>query len=263
MISRRKFLVLVTASAATLATGKALSIGDNGNEHYTVDLSEYKWGMIIDVDKCTKCVLDIMKKEGIDDIEKVRPPCIVECDKANNVPHSDKYYYSLIRLYMVKETEDANPLVFPVMCQECEHPACVEVCLTQASYKREDGIIVIDLHRCIGCRYCMIACPYNARRFLWEDPKELLKVVNPEAPVRKHGVVMKCEFCVWKIDRERAEGKEPKPVCVEACPHNALIFGNLKDPNSEVSKILRTSKVLTLRAYLGTNPKVKYKLWGD
>lgn len=106
----------------------------------------------------------------------------------------------------------------------------------------------------------MIACPYNARRFLFEDPRELLTVVNPEAPIRKHGVVMKCEFCLWKIDKERAMGKEPKPVCVEACPYNALIFGNLKDPNSEVSKIVKTSKVITLRANLGTNPKVKYKL---
>ncbi len=260
MISRRKFLVLVTASAATIATGKALSIGE---EEHKSELSNYEWGMIIDVDKCTQCIKEIMEKEGIDDVEKVKPPCIRECDKANNVPESEKYYYSLIRIYEVREREDAAPLYFPVMCQECEHPACVQVCLTKASYRREDGIIVVDLHRCIGCRYCMIACPYNARRFLWEPPEEHLRVVNPEAPIRKHGVVMKCEFCLWKIDRERAENKEPKPVCVEACPHKALIFGNLKDPNSEVSKILKTSKVLTLRAYLGTNPKVKYKLWGD
>ncbi len=250
MISRRRFLLLTMAGATAIATGKAFEFREDSRDD---ELSKYKWGMVIDVDKCTECV---KSRGGFG----ARPPCIEECSKANNVPPDDKYYYDLIRIYEVREREDAEPLYFPVMCQECEHPGCVQVCLTKASYKRKDGIVVVDLHRCIGCRYCMIACPYNARRFLFEDPKEKLKVVNPEAPVRKHGVVMKCEFCVWKIDREREEGKEPKPVCVEACPYNALTFGNLKDPNSEVSKILRTSKVITLRANLGTNPKVKYKL---
>ena len=260
MISRRKFLVLVTASATAIATNRALAFGESREDEHKSELLNYEWGMVVDVDKCTQCIKEIMEKEGIKNIEKIEPPCIRECNKANNVPNSDKYYYSLIRIYEVREREDAEPLFFPVMCQECENPACVQVCLTKASYKREDGIIVVDLHRCIGCRYCMIACPYNARRFLYDHPEENLRVVNPEAPIRKHGVVMKCEFCLWKIDRERAEGKDPKPVCVEACPHKALIFGNLKDPNSEISKILRTSKVITLRAYLGTNPKVKYKL---
>lgn len=249
MISRRKFLLLTMAGATAIATGKALEFSKSEGS----ELSKYKWGMVVDVEKCTECVKSL---GGIE----AKPPCVVECNKANNVPKSEKYFYDLIRIYEVRVSEDAEPLYFPVMCQECEHPGCVQVCLTQASYKREDGIVVVDLHRCIGCRYCMIACPYNARRFLFEDPKELLTVVNPEAPVRKHGVVMKCEFCLWKIDKERAMGKEPKPVCVEACPYNALIFGNLNDPNSEVSKIVRTSKVITLRAHLGTNPKVKYRL---
>ncbi|HIP63481.1 MAG TPA: 4Fe-4S dicluster domain-containing protein [Archaeoglobus profundus] len=257
MLSRRKFLILITASAAAVATGKSLTF-DEKKERKS-ELAKYEWGMVIDVDKCTKCIKEIMDRTGIKDVEKIRPPCIVECDKANNVPKSDKYYYSLIRIYEVREREDAEPLFFPIMCQECEHPACVQVCLTKASYRREDGIIVVDLHRCIGCRYCMIACPYNARRYLYDHPEEHLSVVNPEAPIRKHGVVMKCEFCLWKIDRERSEGKDPKPVCVEACPYNALIFGNIKDPNSEISKILKTSKVITLRAHLGTNPRVKYK----
>ena len=249
MISRRKFLLLTMAGATAIATGKAVEF-DKKEES---ELSKYKWGMIIDVEKCTQC---IKSRGGLN----ARPPCVEECSKANNVPRSDKYFYDLITIYEVRESEDAEALYFPVMCQECENPLCVQVCLTKASYKRKDGIIVIDLHRCIGCRYCMIGCLYNARRFLFEDPKELLTVVNPEAPIRKHGVVMKCELCLWKIDRERAEGKDPKPVCVEACPYNALIFGNLNDPNSEISKILRTSKVITLRAELGTNPKVKYKL---
>jgi molybdopterin-containing oxidoreductase family iron-sulfur binding subunit len=236
------------AGATAVASGKAIEFHTKKES----ELSKYKWGMVIDVEKCSEC---IKSRGGL----KARPPCVEACSKANNVPRSDRYNYDLIQIYEVRAREDAEALYFPVMCQECEHPGCVQVCLTQASYKREDGIVVVDLHRCIGCRYCMIACPYNARRFLFEHPLEELQVVNPEAPIRKHGVVMKCEMCLWKIDKERAMGKEPKPVCVEACPYNAIVFGNLNDPNSEISKIIKTSKVITLRANLGTNPKVKYR----
>ncbi len=266
MISRRKFLILVTASAATMATAKAFVFGETEEEtelkKLESELSKYKWGMVIDVDKCTECIKELMKKTGAKSVEEVVPPCIKACNIANNVPEfeEEKFKCYLMRIIEVRATKDAEPLYMPVMCQECEYPACVEVCPTKASYKRVDGIIVIDLHRCIGCRYCMVACPYDARKFLFKDPLEGLKQINPEAPIRKDGVVMKCEFCLWKIDRERALGLEPKPVCVEACPKGALIFGNLNDPNSEISKIIRTSKVIRLRASLGTNPKVRYKL---
>ena len=270
MISRRKFLVLAAVSSAAIATGKAFELGKSfyNEEELEKELSKYEWGMVVLVDKCTECVKKIMEKEGITPEEfesgkkKVLPPCIRACNVANNVPEFEdpRFECHLMRIIQVRIQENAEPLYFPLMCQECEHPACVEVCPTKASYKRADGIIVVDLHRCIGCRYCMVACPFDSRVFLFKDPLEGLKVINPEAPIRKDGVPMKCEFCLWKIDRERSHGvKDPKPVCVEVCPNKALVFGNLKDPNSEVSKIVRTSKVIRLRGNLGTNPKVFYK----
>ena len=208
-----------------------------------------RYAMVIDLNRCIGCT-----------------SCAVACKMHNAIPPG--LWWRRVdsfgtELHPIASGEYPNKLhisYLTIACMHCDNPPCVNVCPVGASFKREDGLVLIDYERCIGCRYCMIACPYNARRFLFEPPEEHLTVVNPEAPIRRHGVVMKCEFCVWKIDRERAEGKDPKPVCVEACPYNALIFGNLKDPNSEVSKILRTSKVITLRANLGTNPKVKYKL---
>lgn len=268
MTSRREFLVLLATSTAAIATGKAMQVTSTD-----VDLSKYKWAMVVQVDKCTECINKILEKKGIkfdelsldrqnELLRNIRPPCVAACDLANNVPRmpdNPRFDCYMIRIIAAKATEDANWRFFPLMCQECEHPACVEVCPTKASYKRPDGIVVVDLHRCIGCRYCMVACPYNARTFTFKDPLEDLKKINPEVPIRKDGVPMKCEFCRWLIDMERCEGvKNPKPVCVQVCPYNALVFGNLKDPNSEVSKIVRTSKVIRLRGGLGTDPKVFY-----
>ncbi len=267
MTSRREFLVLLATSTAAIATGKAMQLPSTD-----VDLSKYKWAMVVHVDKCTECINNMLKKQGIkfdelslheqnEVLRKLRPPCVEACDLANNVPRysNPRFDCHMIRIIGAKAIEDANWRFFPLMCQECEHPACVEVCPTKASYKRPDGIVVIDLHRCIGCRYCMVACPYNARSFTFMDPLPALKKINPEVPIRKDGVPLKCEFCRWLIDMERCEGvKEPKPVCVQVCPYDALIFGNLKDPNSEVSKVVRTSKVVRLRGSLGTDPKVFY-----
>ncbi len=268
MTSRREFLVLLATSTAAIATGKAMQTSSTD-----VDLSKYKWSMVVQVDKCTECISKMLEKQGIkfeklpldkqnELLRNLRPPCVKACDLANNVPRmpdNPRFDCYMIRIIAAKATEDASWRFFPLMCQECEHPACVEVCPTKASYKRPDGIVVIDLHRCIGCRYCMVACPFNARTFTFMDPLEHLEKINPEVPVRKDGVPMKCEFCRWLIDMERSEGvKNPKPVCVQVCPYNALVFGNLKDPNSEVSKIVRTSKVVRLRAGLGTDPKVFY-----
>ena len=142
-------------------------------------------------------------------------------------------------------------------CFQCENPPCVDVCPTKATWKEDDGIVVIDYDWCIGCRYCQAACPYHARRFNWHDP------VIPEDELnrtqhylgnrpRRKGVVEKCTFC---IQRSR-EGQ--LPACVEACPTGARVFGNLLDPDSEIRWVLKHKKVFRLKEDLGTEPKFWY-----
>jgi molybdopterin-containing oxidoreductase family iron-sulfur binding subunit len=142
-------------------------------------------------------------------------------------------------------------------CFHCEHPPCVDVCPVQATWKEEDGIVVVDYNWCIGCRYCEAACPYDARRFNWSDPQVPQNEFNARQHylgnrMRKKGVMEKCTFC---IQRTR-EGRNP--ACVEACPTGARIFGNLLDPNSEIRWVLEHKKVFRLKEDLGTEPKFWY-----
>ncbi|WP_422358970.1 sulfate reduction electron transfer complex DsrMKJOP subunit DsrO [Reichenbachiella sp.] len=142
-------------------------------------------------------------------------------------------------------------------CFHCDNPPCVDVCPVGATWKEKDGIVVIDYDWCIGCRYCMAACPYDGRRFNWSDPKVLEEQVNKEQHylgnrMRKKGVMEKCTFC---IQRTRT-GKNP--ACVEACPTGARVFGNLLDPDSEIRWVLANKKVFRLKEDLGTEPKFWY-----
>jgi Fe-S-cluster-containing dehydrogenase component len=142
-------------------------------------------------------------------------------------------------------------------CFQCQNPPCVDVCPVKATWMEPDGIVVVDYNWCIGCRYCMAACPYDARRFNWADPVVPENEVNPNQHylgnrLRKKGVVEKCTFC---IQRSRAG---ENPACVEACPTGARIFGNLLDPNSEIRWVLANKKVFRLKEDLGTDPKFWY-----
>ncbi|HNH28675.1 MAG TPA: 4Fe-4S dicluster domain-containing protein [bacterium] len=142
-------------------------------------------------------------------------------------------------------------------CMHCENPPCVDVCPVQATWKEQDGIVVVDYNWCIGCRYCAAACPYDARRFNWQDPVVPENEVNLNQHylgnrLRKKGVMEKCTFC---IQRTR-NGKNP--ACVEACPTGARIFGNLLDPSSEIRWVLANKKVFRLKEDLGTEPKFWY-----
>ena len=150
-----------------------------------------------------------------------------------------------------------------VLCNHCDEPPCVRVCPTQATWKRkEDGIVAIDMHRCIGCRYCIAACPYGSRSFNFKDPRRYLKYVEASYPTRTHGVVEKCDFCVERL----AHGQ--KPACVEACERlgsKALIFGalekeNIAEETSEVGKALQNNFSLRRKPGLGTGPEVYYIL---
>lgn len=211
-----------------------------------------KWGMVIDMSKC--------REEG----EKGCQDCILACHREHNVPDignpeeevkwiwTEPYENAFPgqgHEYLKESLKDKS---FLVMCNHCADPACVRVCPTQATYKREDGIVMMDYHRCIGCRYCMAACPYGARSFNFSDPRPFIKDVNPEYPTRERGVVEKCNFCVERL----AEGLPP--ACVEACKHGALVFGDLEDPGSEVRKILSSHYAIQRKPELGTHPNVYY-----
>ncbi|MBN2233154.1 MAG: 4Fe-4S dicluster domain-containing protein [Deltaproteobacteria bacterium] len=175
-----------------------------------------RWGMVIDIDRCIGC-----------------HTCEIACKYQNDVP------LGLWRTW-VKEIEKGRyPHVVrafrPTLCNHCADPVCVKVCPVKASYQREDGIVMVDPHRCVGCRYCMAACPYEVR------------YVHPQK-----GMVDKCDFCYHRIE----EGL--LPACVEACPTGARIFGDLNDPESEVTRLRETRSVQALKVDMGTDPQVYY-----
>jgi molybdopterin-containing oxidoreductase family iron-sulfur binding subunit len=145
----------------------------------------------------------------------------------------------------------------PVQCQQCENPPCVRSCPTQATWKEPDGIVVVDYNWCIGCRYCMAACPYGARHFNWTEPGRKPEEINPTTHYlgnrpRFRGVVEKCTFCIQRTRKGRY------PACVEACPVGARKFGNLLDPNSEMRYLIEHKRVFRLKEDLNTNPKFYY-----
>ncbi len=145
---------------------------------------------------------------------------------------------------------------FLVLCNHCDSPPCVRVCPTQATFvDKTNGIVCMDYHRCIGCRFCMVACPYGARSFNWQDPRPFIKEYNPEFPTRTRGVVEKCTFC----EERRALGQPP--ACLEAANEvveGAIVFGDLNDPNSEIRKVLEENHTIQRKPTLGTKPSVFY-----
>ena len=156
----------------------------------------------------------------------------------HTVPQEDKFY-------------------LPVQCQQCDNPPCVTVCPVEATWKEEDGIVVVDYNWCIGCRYCEAACPYHARRFNWQEPEVPAEEVNPNQAylanrVRPQGVAEKCHFCLHRTREGRL------PACLEACPTGARIFGDLNDPDSEITWILKNKRVFMLKEELGTQPSFFY-----
>jgi Fe-S-cluster-containing dehydrogenase component len=220
-----------------------------------------QWAMVIDLEKCLR--------------DDVRRACIEACHREHNVPRipdpeeeiewlwSETYEHVFpdqIHQHMSAGMRDLPVLV---LCNHCTNPPCVKVCPTQATWKREsDGIVMMDMHRCIGCRYCMAACPYGARSFNWRDPRPYVErdaqgLPASDYPTRTIGVVEKCTFCAERIRTGKA------PACVEAANkvpggEGALTFGDVTDPDSDVSRILRTENTMCRRGNLGTGPNVYY-----
>lgn len=204
--------------------------------------SAKRWGMLIDVNACGKeCTA-----------------CTAACRAENNVPTFNDETRDIHWIRKVELRDEAHrkpPLSVPVLCNHCENPPCVHVCPTQASFVRADGIVLVDMHRCIGCRYCMIACPYKARSLVY-FPTHAGKDANPRVPIRAKGVVEKCTFCVHRVDQGQL------PACVEACQASggkAMLFGDLNDKNSEIAQRLKTIYTETMRADLGLKPHVHYQ----
>ncbi len=252
---RRGFLKI--AGLATVAGVGAAKVADalagegqgTHSPHAGAKKAE-RWAMVIDTRKC-------MKHEGCTD-------CMDACHAVHNVPHWDdpkdeiKWIWKQdahgafpeqMHEYLPHSWHDHD---FLVLCNHCDEPPCVKVCPTRTTFKREDGIVMMDMHRCIGCRYCMTACPYGSRSFNWRDPRLALDDIKPEFPTRTKGVVEKCNFCAERL----AQGL--MPACVEACPHEALVFGDLNDEHSAVREILDHHNTIRRKPALGTKPEVFY-----
>jgi Fe-S-cluster-containing dehydrogenase component len=212
-----------------------------------------RWAMVVDMKKCWE-----KGKPGCKD-------CTLACHVTHNVPDIENVKEEVKWLWTEKFENafpgqeslfmpgDVKEKPFMVLCNHCAQAPCVRVCPTQATFKRPDGITMMDFHRCIGCRYCMAGCPFGARSFNWKDPRNFIKTeLNMTFPTRERGVVEKCNFC----DERLAVGK--LPACVEACKIGGLVFGDLEDPNSEVRKILASHFTIRRKPELGTDPSVYY-----
>jgi phenylacetyl-CoA:acceptor oxidoreductase subunit 1 len=207
---------------------------------------ENHWGMVISLDLCIGCEY-----------------CMRACCATNAVPATSPW-----NVVFPEITTAGNSFFLSRPCLHCQNAPCVEVCPVKATYHREDGLVVMDYDRCIGCRYCQVACPYDARQFNWKERADVNPYVpawgEPEVERRPRGVVEKCTFCIQRIDAGLEKGlvpgedREATPACVNICPVGARTFGNLKNPNSKVSQLIAANPTLRLRDDLGTDSSVYY-----
>ena len=234
-----------------------------------------KWGMVIDLDKCTGC-----------------QACTTACGMENNRLPGENWQD--VVFYSEGEYPSAQMKWFPRPCMQCENASCVEVCPTKATYKTEDGVVLIDWNKCIGCKYCMIACPYGVRFYTDEkaliqpDIKQVFKgeggqswnppFKGPQQDASKgigiqpNGVVSKCTFCYHKISKapkgtadlsaDDPALREFVPACVRTCAPTARYFGDISNPNSEVSKMIANQRGVRLRDHTGNKPQVYYLTGG-
>lgn len=259
-MNRRKFLTLAGAAAALAASPVKTfeSMTMSANAASKAKKGAKRWAMAI----YTK---EFKRNPQLLDA------CIKACNVVHNIPHIDspksevkwiwkeKFKHAFIEQENERLPEKINEMTVLLLCNHCDEPPCVNVCPTQATWRREeDGIVMMDWHRCIGCRYCMAACPYGSRSFNYQDPRPNIPTQHDKFPTRSKGVVEKCTFCAERI----VNGKYIQaPACVEACQalgSNAIVFGDLYDPNSEISQTLKKHYTIRRKPELGTHPEVYY-----
>ncbi len=237
--NRRMFLATAGAATAGLMIAPGIHLIEVASARPAGEAASkaVRWGMLVDVTKCDKgCTA-----------------CVSACNKENALQTAlpKEQAPQWIRKVELKDQSTGRNTSLPMMCQHCAKPPCVDVCPTGASFKRADGIVLVDRHICIGCRYCMMACPYKARSFV----HEALDNQNPEVP-RGKGCVESCTLCVHRVD------KGEQPACVLACAaegHGALMFGDLNDANSEIAKRIKSVATSQVRADLKLNTGVRYQ----
>ena len=220
-----------------------------------------KWGLVIDTDRCTGC-----------------QACVVACQAENNLPINEpsdfreKRAFEWIRIerYWEGEYPNVKARFLPMLCQQCDNAPCEPVCPVFATYHNNEGLNVQVYNRCIGTRYCANNCPYNVRFFnFWEPvwPASLRNQLNPDVTVRSRGIMEKCTFCIQRIRRAEKQAKfesrtlvdgELQTACAQACPTDALVFGNLKDPASKVARLSKDRRQYRVLEEQGTEPSVFY-----
>ncbi len=257
-VSRRKFLKICGAAVGASVLGTRAGSLVQGSEIFGAGASRTKFGMTVDLKLCE----ETSECDGLNS-------CMHACKTVNITPPNSYW------MYVIESEEISFAERLPRPCMHCENPPCVKVCPVGATFRRMDGIVIVDYARCIGCRLCAVACPYGARYFNWKQPtkseiektrreswakvEEVWKLLGKEVPLepdaieipRPAGVIEKCNFCIHRVY------KGLKPACVAACP-GALKFGDLGDPKSEVSKILKERKWLRLIEEFNTRPSVYY-----
>jgi len=291
--TRRTFLKILGLGAATAATASVTGCGPTAptseeffREHYKKLGPEDKKRIFAKIEEET------LARTGVETHVSDPPPidgvefayalnlsvcngsrrCVEACARENNLPDDPEIRYIRVLEMDIDggvRVDDSNAyydeakvpakkkFYLPVQCQQCDNPPCVRACPVQATWKEPDGIVVIDYSWCIGCRFCVVACPYFARHFNFTAPNVPPERINPNQGYlsnrpRFKGVVEKCTFCLHRTRKGRM------PACLEACPTGARKFGNLNDPNSDIRKILETKRVYVLKEELATLPRFYY-----
>jgi tetrathionate reductase subunit B len=234
---RRSFVAAAGAAAAMMVAPGVFLYGASGARPEDQPVTgKVRWGLLVDTTRC----------------QEDCNACVRACEQENGWTYAagsttDPQW---IRTLRVQNRATGHVVSMPMMCQHCEHPPCVDVCPTGASFRRADGIVLVDKHICIGCRYCMMACPYKARSFVHEE-------VHDQKYPRGKGTVESCTLCVHMVDRG-----DGTTACAEACDrdgHQAILFGDLNDPDSEISQRLKRHGGTQIRADLRLNTGVRYQ----
>lgn len=212
-----------------------------------------RWGMVINLQKCVGCY-----------------SCVISCKQEHHLP--PEVFWNRILISETGKYPTVMKQIYPVLCCHCKEPACVKACPTGATSQREDGIVMVNYDKCVGCRYCLIACPYQQRTYYGDGNREYfpgqglteLEKIGKELFPLQPGTVVKCNFCLERIDEGIRQGLKPgvdreaTPACVIACPAKARYFGNLEDPQSEICQLIKEKRAFQLHPEFGTDPSVFY-----